>query len=687
MFIEVAIPIPVERNFIYALPGNIGSPGQIPAGVRVLVPFGRYRRLGFVTSVRKDTDVSPVKDIYKILDNNPVITGELFRTAKFISDVYVCSMGEALQCMFPVKKSFFVRPDGQELGTAAEPPSDDLTTGLSEGSPLPSTGRIKRGGHVQDDHVVEVLHNLCFPGRLEFYIDRINKLAPGDECIILFPEIITAGYVASELSRRIKLDVPVWHSDLSEDRKYETWTKAVSGRVKIAVGTRGAVFLPFRNLKLIIVDSESDDVWKNPQKPFYSAIDIAKMRAANIGNGCSVILAGTLMSLSAFHHVSDKSYRRVKITNKKNSPLKNGPGETPPEGASECLNGEIPPRIRGEIPPRIRIVEIENKYNLITYTLRSAIEQGFMRNEKSVVIVARRGYARQMTCPACGSIPRCPECKIPLVYHRQASAMSCHLCNFKKEWTGACPVCRAKLNPAGAGTERVESNLQKIFPGARVVRCDTDTGMPGQVLSGKFDILVGTTFLLSIFERHGKAVNYKIPLVGIYNIDHFLYLPDYRATEKAFDMAYRTGCVFSQCSKGAPLELILQTFNRKHSVFEYLQKFDWKGFYKEELQFRMELNYPPVGAMMDIMVRGRNEKGVLAEAERLRDFLLEKITSGITLLGPDEPAPAFLRGKYRQRMLIKIHDKIHGACIEAVSGAIKGFSPKQGVQLSVDVNR
>lgn len=638
-FVDVALPIPVHSEFCYELPEKT-SIEEISPGVRVLVPFGKKKEIGFITKITEKPAVAQPKKIIKIIDKEPVITDCLFKLAEFIKNTYNCSSGESLNCMFPVSIKSKWNQDlcGQEI-TIKQPK-------ISE-QKIPKAIKYYLKNGLYSTFVIDGFN---YSERIDFYINLITYTINFGECILILPEILQIDEISSILKNNFGELLGIWHSKLSDTEKYLTWLNAKNGRIKIIVGTRWAVFLPFKNLKLLIIEEEGDYAYKNSQKPFYDATTVA-LQHLKLHNGIAVF-GGDLMSLNSFYRVGKNEFKIIKQKRKKTEEKK---------------------------MPKIEIIELtEQKYPITNY-LKKEIEEKIAKNETSIVFLSRKGYAPVVMCSYCGNILRCPRCSLPLVYHIDEKLLKCHYCSHKENLPEECILCKNRnFRFIGSGTERIEIALKTLLPQAEIFRIDRDTLNTKFSIPEKYNLIVATQSIFSITHK----LNKKISLIGVIDIDTMLYFPDFRATEKTFQTVYRLSKLLENSSSDINSKLIIQTHNKKYYIFKYLSSSDWKNFYFEELNFRKELNYPPVMNLAKITVRSKDKTKTEKESQKIFSLLKSSLKNEVTILGPDELIYPKLRGEYRKHILVKLSDEN----IAKLNSVLSSLRTSSDTHTSVDIN-
>jgi primosomal protein N' (replication factor Y) len=658
MYAEIVLPISLNKSFSYIVPPELEN--RISIGMRVDVPFGRRIKRGYVINITDSipeglsiSKKSVFKRIYKLLDNKQVITDDLIQVARWMSDRYACSPGEALNCVLPVEVY------SKETSI---PRSSNVT--FTTKSNIEQTLRKLNSCLRKGKHRVFVLGDLPYTDMMKVYMEIISQSLKYGECIFLTPEILFISQIVKNLDSFFNSElVRLWHSKITYRNKYRTWLDVLSGKIKLILGTRSAVFVPLKNLKLIIIDNESDQSYKQIQKPAYNTIDVA-IKRAKICNAV-VVVGSRVPSVETYYRLKNKEYSLIPATSP--SPL-----------TSTTL-----------LP--VKIVDLRKNIHtdrFISNELKSSIEQRLARNELSIVFLNRRGYSNAVMCRSCGSIRKCPNCAIPLIYHHHESILKCHYCTYSEDYDSACRNCSGKnMRYLGTGTERIVSRLSTIFPQAHITRIDRDSIKPGvdmdksvgEVVSGKFNIIVGTQLLLSLLPFLEKSYkNSKFTLLAFYDIDTNLYLSDFRAAEHTFRTIYQLSDLLAQNG-----ELLIQTHNTNHYLFKNLAKFNWKKFYNQELRFRKELNYPPFSELINVVVRGSKESNVTEEINRLSKFINENFTEEelISFASFESKFPK-LRKKFRGQILLKtlIKDNLY------ITSKLKTYKPGYNVHISIDVN-
>ena len=472
-----------------------------------------------------------------------------------------------------------------------------------------------------------LLHGVTGSGKTEVYMHIIEEvLKDVKEVIVLVPEISLTPQMVELFKKRFGSDVAILHSRLSDGEKYDEWRKIEKKEVHIAIGARSAIFAPFTNLGAIVIDEEHSNTYKQENTPRYHAIDIALYRAKRYQ--CPLILGSATPSL--------ESYTRVKL------------------GIYHLL--ELKTRINKQMP-KVTLVDMKEEYrkrnHVFSALLKEKIEEKLERQEQIILLLNRRGYSTVVTCKSCGYIDKCPNCDIPLTYHKTSNTMRCHYCGYGTNKKTICPVCHSKeINEFGMGTQKLEELLKETFPHARVVRMDMDATtkkgshekITNDFKEGKYDILLGTQMI-------AKGLDFpNVTLVGVLNGDASLNIPDFRSSERTFQLLSQVSGRAGRSEKRG--EVIIQCFNLDHYSIQAASRHDYESFYSEEMRVRKVLQYPPYCNLVVIKMIGKDLEMVKEEAEKVGNYLKRELKDGI-VLGPNPSNMLKLNQNYYFQMMVK----------------------------------
>ena len=482
-----------------------------------------------------------------------------------------------------------------------------------------------------------LLHGVTGSGKTEIYLQAIRAaLDRGRTAIVLVPEISLTPQTVERFKGRfadVQDAVAVLHSHLSEGERHDEWHKIHSGRARIAIGARSAVFAPLKNLGLIVVDEEHETTYKQEEAPRYQARDVAIVRAKI--EKCVAVLGSATPSLESYHNAAIGKYQLVTLTQ----------------------------RIDEKQMPLMRVVDLrrerrkEKSATILSEKLRAAIADRLEKREQTILFLNRRGFSTSLLCSDCGEARNCPNCSVALTFHRHpavAGRLSCHLCGHTAAVPKKCPACgKDTLIYAGFGTERVESTVSQIFPKAVVRRMDADSMTRKEAYretlrnfrTGRIDILVGTQMI-------AKGLHFpNVTLVGIINADLALHLPDFRAGERTFQLLTQ---VAGRAGRGETSgEVFVQTYTPFSPSIQFARHHDFAGYFQQELEFRERCGFPPFKHAVLITVRSPHEGRAKLSAETLQRRLKEALPQEF-ILGDATPAPLEkLQGQFRFHILVR----------------------------------
>tara|TARA_B100001559_G_scaffold320894_1_gene334754 strand:+ start:3536 stop:5785 length:2250 start_codon:yes stop_codon:yes gene_type:complete len=710
---RVTLDLAVRREFDYLIPNELEQ--NVCDGTRVKVPFGSREILGVVTAVLSESPHSNLREIIKIVGGQALVTPPILKLVRWIAEYYCCAPEIAMKAVLPdaVRKEeegwrerLYVRalPQHGELPKLTKR-QEDLWAIIEEWRELPLQEFLRLAGttsgtirKLEDKGLVSIapqiserdpyakehilptnplklndqqlvalnnivksidclnspenrtdknkgnhvflLHGVTGSGKTEVYLQAIaHALEQGKGAIVLVPEISLTPQTVERFKARfshgpLQTLVAVLHSHLSSGERHDEWHKIRQGRARIVIGARSAVFAPVDPLGLVIVDEEHEHSYKQEEAPRYNARDLAVVRGQQ--EGAVVVLGSATPCMESYYNVQRKKYFLLSLT----------------ERADE------------KNMPIVRIVDMRNAsskgkgISIFSPQLHEAILQRLEKKEQVMLFLNRRGWSSSLQCPECGFVAECPNCSVSLTYHRSAQKLMCHICGHIDSAPSKCPEqnCgNASIRYSGLGTEKVEAALDKNFPSARVKRMDSDTlkrkedyrRILGDFRSGKIDILVGTQMI-------AKGLHFpNVTLVGIIHADLSLHIPDFRAGERTFQLLTQ---VAGRAGRGdVEGEVYVQSFTPFHPAIQYARRHDYIGFYDQEIEFRQELHYPPVGRVALLTLRGRSEDRVRFFADHLRKEMdLLAIQLGDIVVAGPAPAP-LLRAEnfYRYQIMIR----------------------------------
>ncbi|TYV91154.1 primosomal protein N' [Listeria monocytogenes] len=512
------------------------------------------------------------------------------------------------------------------------------------------------------DQETFLIHGVTGSGKTEIYLQTIEaKLKEGKEAIVLVPEISLTPQMVERFKSRFGSEVAVLHSALSSGEKYDEWRKIERKEARVVVGARSAVFAPFENLGIIIIDEEHEASYKQEDNPRYHARDVAIWRATTYQ--CPVVLGSATPSLESFARAKKGVYTLI----------------------------ELPSRVNDRAMPEVSVVDMreelrkENRTEFSTELLEK-IKDRIAKKEQTVLMLNRRGYSSFVMCRDCGYVVECPNCDISLTYHQSSNQMKCHYCGHEERVPQKCPSCEGEhIRYFGTGTQKVEESLTKLIPEARVIRMDVDTtrtkGAHEKLLKSfrnhEADILLGTQMI-------AKGLDFPdITLVGVLNADTMLHLPDFRASERTFQLLTQVSGRAGRHERTG--EVIVQSYNPEHYSIEFAKKHDFIGFYNHEMQLRKMSSYPPFYYLTMINVSDENEMKAIRTIQEMAQFLRGKLGPDAVILGPVPSTITRIKNKYRYQCIIKY--KIEPNLKKELKTLITHYQKDQqkGLTITIDV--
>lgn len=513
-----------------------------------------------------------------------------------------------------------------------------------------------------EKYEVFLLHGVTGSGKTAVYIKLIEKvLRCNRTCIYLVPEISLTPQQVIILRHHFGNKVALLHSALSEGERFDEWRRIREGQAVVVIGARSAIFSPLQNIGLIIVDEEHDPSYKQEEKFRYNARDLALLRGRL--NNSVVLLGSATPSIESYYHAKSGYFNLI----------------------------ELPQRVQGRALPEVIVVDMRKEKNpVISDTLRDAIKESVAKNEQVILFLNRRGFAPFVLCVECGFRFRCPDCSVSMVYHSYSGRLNCHYCNFSLSLPEVCPACRGvKLRTFGFGTERVEKEVQSFLPEAGFLRLDRDTTTSKhsygkaylQMKAGEKNILIGTQMVTKGFHFPG------VTLVGIILAEQGLQFPDFRASERTFQLLMQVAGRSGRGEKEG--RVIIQTYDPDQPAVQCAQNHDYESFYNNELHFREELGYPPFSHLVAIRLNGKDNRKVSDESRRAVENLQELVHKNnlldmIKILGPAPSAISKIKGMFRWLILLKA--KEHEPAHQLLAEFRNLHRTKGGVDLIIDVD-
>ncbi len=482
----------------------------------------------------------------------------------------------------------------------------------------------------REQHDTFLLHGVTGSGKTEVYLQSIQKVMDkGEEAIMLVPEIALTPQMVERFKGRFGSKVAVLHSALSAGEKYDEWRKIQRKEVQVVVGARSAIFAPFSNIGLIIIDEEHETSYKQEDRTRYHARDVAIERAKR--HHCPVVLGSATPALESYARAAKGNYQLLTLSK----------------------------RMNDATMPDVEIVDMreelhEGNRSMFSRMLKEKIEDRLAKGEQAVLFLNRRGYSTFVMCRDCGHVSECPHCDIALTFHKRQNRLKCHYCSHEEPMPTECPECESKtIRYFGTGTQKVEEALEQLIPEARVLRMDVDTtrrkGSHERLLT-KFgnkeaDILLGTQMI-------AKGLDFgNVTLVGVLAADSLLNLPDFRASEKTFQLLTQVSGRAGRHEK--PGEVVVQTYTPEHYSVDLASEYDFDRFFQEEMRIRKAFNYPPYYFLTLITVSHPNQLKVQEVTTKIAQFMRQKLSDQSFVLGPTPSALTRINNRYRYQCMIK----------------------------------
>ena len=740
--VSVAVPVPFLDLLTYRVPNGVPVP---PVGARVRVPLGSRTVTGCVLrhDPLGDRAGPEIRDIVEVFDSEPFLPATVVDLCRWVAEYYMAGIGDAIGVALPPgarqrRSSFKMRrvvsatahglelasgevhrdlPGGRPLGprqrvaleVLAEVPTGlttaalrDRGVGVDAVTRLVARGlavaRLETDGRDPFDRAalvtvaedperrltveqqsalerlsalaatrefrVAVVHGVTGSGKTEVYVQLAYQVCQeGRGALVLVPEIALTPAAAGQFRAAFGDRVAIQHSGLSDGERHDQWQRIRSGAVDAVVGTRSAVFAPLARLGVVIVDEEHDGSYKQDESPRYHGRDVAVMRASQ--EGALVVLGSATPSMESYQNAEAGKYERVTLKH----------------------------RVFERPLATVRLVNMREEFAevgpdvVISRDLTTAIGERLDRREQVLVLLNRRGYATSVFCRQCGDALECPNCSVSLTVHtaRQGWRGRCHYCNYSVSVPMQCPHCAAPyLEQSGFGTEKVEQSVRERFPSARVGRIDRDTtrrqgaltALLARFASGGLDVLVGTQM---IAKGHDFP---RVTLVGVISADVGLGLADFRSAERTFQLLTQ---VAGRAGRGEQAgEAIVQTLFPEHYSIQLACRQDYDAFFQREIGYRRAMEYPPLFAMINVVVRGRTFPDAMGTAQTLVSRLeTKRVGGGFKILGP-APAPLVrLRGEHRIQFFLK---GTRRATMREALRTVMDSMPETRRQVSVDVD-
>ncbi len=746
MLIDVALALPLYRTFTYSVPE--GTTGSIARGSRVVVPFRNKREIGIVIGEASPKDGLKLKDIVSAPDDRPVLSDALIQLCEWIAEYYVTPLGVALRTALPSaltgasvplpsRKTRRIATLIAELPTLMERDKTfarsaqqrtlfELLENLGgsaavevlneqlQFSPSVLNGLVKKNlvaiseetverdpfrlrtprkseAHVPTDAQseaierllarkggeVSLLHGITGSGKTLVYLEFLRSVVNerGQTAIVLVPEIALTPQTVDRFRAVFGDKIAVLHSALSDGERYDAWLAIRRGEKRVVVGARSAIFAPLENLGAIVIDEEHEPSYKQGESPRYHAREVALMRARI--EGAVVVLGTATPSLESWTNAAAGRFELLTLPDRAG-------GAKLPNVSVVDLRSERPKSVSSQENPA------DSAYAYaISRSLDAALSNRLQKAEQSILLLNRRGYSAFIQCGTCADVSVCPNCSISLTYHRTREQLVCHYCLHTEKVQTTCVRCGGtRIRQRGLGTQQVERLLGERFPSARIARMDVDTTtgkwahseILDRVGAGEVDILLGTQMI-------AKGLDFpNVTLVGVIDADVGINLPDFRASERCFQLLSQVAGRAGRGPKGG--QVIIQTRVPTHYAVKCAVAHDFHGFVREEYDGRVNPAYPPVIRLANIVVSGTNEEATRDAADELgnwlRRLMKQRPSPGVTVIGAAPCPIERVKQRWRWHVLVKSERAPEMTRLLKYL-AMKFELPKQhGLRLSID---
>lgn len=658
--VDVLLPLPIDQLFSYAIEENT----EILLGDYVVVPFGKKRLIGIVWKY-SDKSNRELKFIEQKIDL-PNIRPKLIAFAEWVAQYNLIPIGMlAKVIMGGVLK---VNHIDKLVCVEQKQETSEMSCQLSPEQQIASDKIISN----LNEYSVTLLDGETGSGKTEVYLSAVAKLVEtvnSAQILILLPEIVLTSQLVNRVRGQISKNLVEWHSGLTPKTRRNNWLNIASGNAQIIIGARSALFLPYKNLKLIIVDEEHDSSFKQEQGIIYNARDMAIILAKF--ENIPIILSSATPLLETIHHVKSGNYNHVKLTK----------------------------RFGGAELPLIKVVDMRNNKQWISSELFESIKQTIEKKQQVMLFLNRRGYAQLAICKKCGYKISCLNCAVWLTYHKKKNALLCHHCSYQLKLPEKCSNCQSEqpLSLYGIGIERLLEEMVKLIPNAKTAMISSDqksvSNVIDLILKEEVNIIIGTQII-------AKGHNFpKLTLVGVMNADLSLENSDLRAAEKTYQLLHQVAGRSGRFNEKGMV--IVQTNNPESSIIKALLHQKRDSFYEIELESRREAKMPPFSRLIALIICGKNQIATQKAANEIVKSLFCHSSSSTTciqeknvgvdkkefeILGPSPAAINFLNNKYRYRVLLKIHNKHSLSIQKKLKYWIKNCNLNSSIAVIIDVD-
>lgn len=644
-YAQVVVPVPLKSEFTYSF-----DPDQIhvQVGIRVMVPFGTRKIQGYVIDVLESVEDSKflIKDVIRAIDSEPIFDRRDYELALWMEKFYFSSRGEVLDTMIPGGKRDMVFG-----GLDADESQERKDVVLS--SEQENAVRTVLDG----TSMMYYIFGVTGSGKTEVFLRCAEEIIKqGGQVIYLVPEITLTHQLALQVMKRFKNNVAILHSGLTDSQRIAQWRRIKRSEVSLVIGARSAVFAPFENLKMIIIDEEHEGSYKSGNSPRYHARQVAQKRISDCGG--KLLMGSATPSLEAWYLMKDPS-KMVRV--------------------------DLTQRVGGGCMPKVMIADMTKEQGIFSQLLQERMIKTLARGKQVILFLNRRGYSYYFHCRNCGFELKCPHCDVAMTYHKHQNIVQCHYCGYVQPPISTCPQCGSMdVMYSGFGTEQVEQEVHRLFPLYRVARLDTDTVSKDrntikrtldQFRAGEIQILLGTQMV-------AKGLNFpNVQLVGIIMADSGLLIPDFRAEERTFDLLVQVSGRSGRADSSG--EVVIQTRIKNNPAITLASEGKVEQFFNQELAVREETNFPPFSRMVNIIFRSRKATTAKSFAQTVADMLRQH-GRGIQIYGANECPIEKISTYYRFQVLVR--SKTPARMLSVLNSVLKDIKVPHSVTMEVDVD-
>ena len=718
MYADVLIQYGVkvlDKTFTYKIPDHI----HVEKGNKVKIQFANKEIFGIVINIKNYSELDNVNEIISVINPTIKLNDELLKLGEYLSNITLCTLIKAYQTMLPtslkvksIDSNYNKYDEFLDLNKRESEIKEYIKNNQRSKSQIDILNRLLKNEILkkqevsssykillekelikinkvrkyrinnnnqklkkyvlnnEQQNVVDniepnnentyLLYGVTGSGKTVVYIELIKRVMSNNKtAIMLVPEISLTAQMVERLYNSFGNDVAILHSGLSDGEKYDEYTKINNREVKVVVGTRSAIFAPLNNIGIIIIDEEHSSTYKQENDPRYNVIDIAKWRSKY--NNCPLILGSATPSLESFARAKKNVYKLLTLKN----------------------------RVGNYSLPKVSIIdmskEMKKRNMLFSDTLKEEILKALEKNEQVMLLLNRRGFSTIVSCQSCGFTYKCPHCEITLTYHKTSNNLRCHYCGYTKFLSDLCPNCNENaIRSFGMGTQKIELELNKLFPNAKILRMDADTTSKKgshekyiqMINEHKVDIIVGTQMI-------SKGLDFpNISLVGVINADESLNIPDFRSNEKTFSLLNQVSGRAGR--SGIESKVIIQTFNPDNKIFDLVKNNNYIGLFNSEMIIRKKLNYPPYFYILGIKVCSKDYELASKEATKVSNYLKNNIDESSIILGPSTANMFKLNNIYRFQIIIKY--KFDDKLFNAIKFINNMYLTEKNIYLEIDNN-